>query len=71
MGESKDKETHPGHGQLGKSNPRPAGRVGPGLEFLKILLNNRKIQYGTEESDGLDRPYGRSRLRILISSVPS
>ena len=29
-----------------------------------MFLNNRKIQSGEEESDGFDRPYGKSRLDI-------
>ena len=35
--------------------------IGPGLDFLKMLPNNRKIQSGEEGSNGLDRSYGKSR----------
>jgi hypothetical protein len=49
-------------GEMSISWPVEAKRIGPGLEFLKMLPNNRRIQSGEEESDGFDRSYGKSRL---------
>jgi hypothetical protein len=49
------------------SQPVEAKRIGLGLEFLKILPNNRRIQYGREEADGFDRPYGKSATCPFLS----
>ena len=49
--------------EMSISWPVETKRIGPGLEFLKMLPNNRRIQSGEEESDGLDRSYGKSRLK--------
>jgi len=47
-----------------------AKRIGPGLEFLKMLSNNRRIQTGMEESDGCNRQNGESRLiKMLFANM--
>jgi hypothetical protein len=37
--------------------------IGPGLAFLKMLPNNRRIQSGEKGLNGIEWSYGKSRFR--------